>query len=174
MPGISFLTKSVKKLLHPPGVDCSPFPWILMGNPGDGGKSYSTAKKLLIFPIIKIPLNRFKFFAVESLISSQSNSSLQVIILCNLHLQMESFLLYRILNFMLYVHICYANLANRCLLNVSFSLTKALNVKAFSQVKFPFPPPFHSLLPLNAISKTLLLLLLVFLFFTLPFLFQTL
>ena len=145
-----------------------------MGNPGDGEKSYSTAKNLLIFPIIKILLNRFKFFAVKSLISSQSNSSLQVIILCNLHLQMESFLLYRILNFMLYVHICYANLANRCLLNVSFSLTKALNVKAFSQVKFPFPPPFHSLLPLNAISKTLLLLLLVFLFFTLPFLFQTL
>ena len=37
-----------------------------------------------------------------------------------------------------------------------------------SQAKFPFPSPF------NAIWKTLLLLMLVFLFFTLPFLFQTL
>ena len=26
MPGISLLTKNVTKLLHPPGVDCSPFP----------------------------------------------------------------------------------------------------------------------------------------------------
>ena len=34
----------------------------------------------------KIPLNRFKFFAVKSFISSPSNSNFQVIILCNLHL----------------------------------------------------------------------------------------
>ena len=86
MPGISLLTKNVTKLLHPPGVDCSPFPWTFMGNPGDGEKSYPTAKNLLISPIRKIPLNRFKSFAVKSFISSPSNSSFQVIILCNLYL----------------------------------------------------------------------------------------
>ena len=155
------------KLLHPPGVDCSPFPWTFMGNPGDGEKSYLTAKYLLISRIRKIPLNRFKSFAVKSFISSPSNSNFQVIILCNLHL---SFLLYHILNFRLYVHTCHANLTNQCLLNVAFSIEWS----KLSQEKFPFPPPFHSLHPSNAISKTLLLLLLVFLFFTLSFLFQTL
>ena len=45
-----------------------------------------TVKNLLIFPIRKIPLNRFKSFAVKSFISSPSNSSFQVIILCNLYL----------------------------------------------------------------------------------------
>ena len=34
-----FLTKNVKKLVHPPGVDCPSFPWTFMGNPGDGEKS---------------------------------------------------------------------------------------------------------------------------------------
>ena len=58
------------KLLHPPGVDCSPFPWTFMGNPGDREKSYPTTKSLLISPIRKISLNRFKPFAVKSFISS--------------------------------------------------------------------------------------------------------
>ena len=63
-PGISLLTKIVKKMFHPSGVDCSPpFPWTFMGNPGDGKKSYSTAKTLLISPIRKIRLNRFKSIA---------------------------------------------------------------------------------------------------------------
>ena len=106
MPGISLLTKNVTKLLHPPGVDCSPFPKTFMGNPGDEEKSYPIAKNLLICPIRKIPLNRFKSFVVKSFISSPSNSNFQVIILCNLHL---SFLLYHILNFRLYVHTCHAN-----------------------------------------------------------------
>ena len=61
-------------------------PLNFMGNPGDGEKSYPTAKNLLIFPIIKIPLNRFKSFFVKSFISSTSNNNFQVIILCNLHL----------------------------------------------------------------------------------------
>ena len=124
MPGIPLLTKNVTKLLHPPGVDCSPFPWTFIGNAGDGKESYPTDKNLLISPIRKIPLNRFKSFAVKSFISSPSNSNFQVIILCNLHL---SFLLYHILNFRLYVHTCHANLTNQCLLNVAFSMTKALN-----------------------------------------------
>ena len=86
MPGISFLTKNVKKLLHPPGVDCPPFLWIFMGNPGDRGNSYTTVKILLISPIRKIPLNIFKSFAVNSFISSPSNSNFQIIILCNIYL----------------------------------------------------------------------------------------
>ena len=49
-------------------------------------KPYSTAKNLLIFPIRKIPLNRFKSFAIESFIYSPSNRNFQVITLCNLHL----------------------------------------------------------------------------------------
>ena len=127
MPGISLLIKNITKLLHQPGVDCSPFPWTFMGNPGDGEKSYPTAKNLLISPIRKIPLNRFKSFAVKSFISSPSNSNFQVIILCNLHLQLQPFLLYHILNFRLYVHTYHANLTNQCLLNVVFSMTKAFN-----------------------------------------------
>ena len=45
-----------------------------------------TVKNLLIFPIRKIPLNRFKSFAIKSFISFSSNSNCQVITLCNLHL----------------------------------------------------------------------------------------
>ena len=57
----------------------------LMENPGDGGKSYPTAKHLLISPIRKIFLNRFKSFAIKSFIYSPSSSNFQVITLCNLH-----------------------------------------------------------------------------------------
>ena len=86
MPGISLLNKNFKKLFHPPGVDCPSFPWTFMGSPGDWGKSYPTSKYVPIFPIRKIPLNRFKSFAIKSLISSPSNSNFQVITLCNIHL----------------------------------------------------------------------------------------
>ena len=79
-------SKCEQKMLHPQGVDCPPFPWTFMRNPGDGGKSYPTAKNLLISPIRKIPLNRFKSFAIKSYISSPSNSNFQVITRCNLHL----------------------------------------------------------------------------------------
>ena len=60
------------------------------------------------------------------------------------------------------------HLTNQCLLNVVFSMTKALNNQSSPKENL------HSLPPSNAILKTLLLLMLVFLFFTLPFLFQTL
>ena len=155
-------------MLHPPGVDCSFFPWTFMGNPGEGEKSYSIAKNLLISPIKNIPLNRFKSFIIKSFIYSPSNSNVQVIILCNLPLQLQSFLLYHISNFRIYVLTCLAFLTNQRLLNVVFIMTKALN--DWSSPK----QNFHSLLPFNAISKTLFLLLLVFPFFTLPLLFQTL
>ena len=71
MPGISLFTKNVTKLLQPPGAGCFPFPLTFMGNPGDGEKSYPTAKDLLIFPIRKIPLNRIPhFFSIKQLFSS--------------------------------------------------------------------------------------------------------
>ena len=62
----------------------SPFPGTFIGNPGDGEKCYPTDKNLLISPIRKIPLNRFKSFAVKSFISSPSKNNFEVIILCNL------------------------------------------------------------------------------------------
>ena len=107
-----------------------------MQNPGDGRKSYPTVKNLFISPIRKIPLNRFKSFAIKSLISSPSNINFQVIILCNLHLQLQSFLLYHILNCRLYVHTCNANLTNQCLLNVPFCMTKALNNQSSPKQNF--------------------------------------
>ena len=145
-------------------------PTTFMGNPGDGGKSYPTAKNLLICPIRKISLNRFKSFAVKSFIFSLWNRNFQLIILYNLHLQLQLFLLHHILNFRLYVHTCHANMTNRCLLNAAFIMTKPLN--NWSSPKQNFHSLHLSILPSsNAISKTLLQLLLVFLFFTLPFLF---
>ena len=46
-------------LLHPPCVDCPPFPYTFMENLGDGGKSYPTTKSLLTSPTRKIPCDRF-------------------------------------------------------------------------------------------------------------------
>ena len=121
-PGISLLTKNVTKLLHQPGVDCSPFPWTFIGNPGVGEKSYPTAKNLLIR---KISLNRFKSFnAKVSFLPHQTaifKLSSYAIFICIC----SPFCC--ILNFSLYVHICQANLTNQCLLNVVFSMTKVLN-----------------------------------------------
>ena len=80
----SLLTKNIKKLLHLPGVDCPPFPWTFMGNPGDeggGGESYPRVKNLLISPIRKIPLNGFKSFTMKNFISSPSNSNFRLITL---------------------------------------------------------------------------------------------
>ena len=84
-PGISLLTKNVKKLLHAPDVDC-PLPLNLYGKPWGWTKSYPREKHLLISPIRKTPFNRFKSFAIKSLILYPSNSNFQVITLCNLHL----------------------------------------------------------------------------------------
>ena len=71
------------KIVVPTRCGLFPFPWTFIGNSGDGNP---TPKNLLISPIRKIPLNRFKSFAVKSFISSPSNSNFQVNILCNLHL----------------------------------------------------------------------------------------
>ena len=111
--------------------------------PEDGAKSYPTAKNLLISPIIKVPLTRFKSFAIKSFIFSPSNSNFQVITICNLYLQLQSFLLYHMLNFRRYVHTCHANLTNQCLLNVAYSMTKALNNQSSPKQNFHSLP--HSL-----------------------------
>ena len=94
----------------------SPFPWVTLG----------TRKNPIQQPE-KSPLIDLNLSLSKSFISSPSNSSFPVIILCNLHLLLQSFLLYHILNFRLYVHTCYTNLTNQCLLNIAFSMTKALN-----------------------------------------------
>ena len=48
----SLLTKNIKKLLHLPGVDCPPFPWTFMGNPGDegGGENPTQESRIYSFP----------------------------------------------------------------------------------------------------------------------------
>ena len=105
----------------------TPFPeplWVTVGmrkNPAQQPEIYPFP------PSEKCPLIDLNVSLSKSFISSPSNSSFQVIILCNLHLQLQSFLLYHILNFRLYVHTCHANLTNQCLLNIAFSMTKALN-----------------------------------------------
>ena len=120
--------------MHPPGVDCSPSPeplWVTLVM----GKNHTQQPKIYSFPPSETtnspppspPVNRFKSFAVKSFISSPSNSNFQVIILGNLHLSLQSFLLYHILNFRLYVQTCHANLANQYLRNVAHGMTKALN-----------------------------------------------
>ena len=99
-------------------------------------------------PSENICLNRFKSLAIKSFISSLSNSNFQVISLYNLHFQLQSFLLYHILNSRLYVHTCHANLNNQCLLNVATSMRKALNNQSSPKQNFPslhlsitsFPP----------------------------------
>ena len=99
-----------------------PFPWTFVGNPGDGEKSHPPAKKLFISLIRKIDL-----IDLNLSLSKVSFLPHQVIILCSLYLWLQWFPLYHVLNFRLYVHTCHANLTNQCLLNVAFSMTKALN-----------------------------------------------
>ena len=103
---------------------------IFMGNPGDGGESHSTAKNLLISPTRKIPFNKFTLFAIKSVIPFPSNSNFHLITLYKLHLQLQSLLLHHF--FFLFTSDCmYSHvmliLINQCLLNVLFSMTKALN-----------------------------------------------
>ena len=49
MPAIFLLSKNVTKLLHPPGVDCSPFPeplWVTLGME----KNPTQQPKIYLFP----------------------------------------------------------------------------------------------------------------------------
>ena len=89
-PDISLLTKNVLSfdvaLLHPPGMDCSPFQWTFMGNSVGDGESYLTIKTFFISPSKKKPLNRFTSSTIKRVIPSLSNNNFHVINLCKLHL----------------------------------------------------------------------------------------
>ena len=104
-----------------------PSPETLWESLGMGENPTQQPKIYSFFAIKEVPFNRFKSFPIKSFISSPSNINFQVIILCNLHLQLQSFLVYHFLNLQLYIHTCHANLTKQCLLNVAFSMTKALN-----------------------------------------------
>ena len=57
MPGISLLKQKYLKIVAPTSCGLSLFPLDLYGEPWDEGKSYPTAKTLLISPILeKSPL----------------------------------------------------------------------------------------------------------------------
>ena len=50
MPGISFLTQNIKKMLHPPGVDCPPLPLKLYAKPWGLEKILPNSQKFAGFP----------------------------------------------------------------------------------------------------------------------------
>ena len=83
-----------------------------MGNPGEGGESQLTAKKLLIFPTRKF-LSKFTLSTIKSGIASPSNSNFHLITLyiqasfVAVGIAVISFVL--TLGFRLYVHICRAS-----------------------------------------------------------------
>ena len=120
-----------------------------------GGESHPAAKKC-------------SFPTPEKFSSPNSNS--HVITQCKLHLQLllphlQSLLLYDFFNFRLYLQIYHANFDQPMVTESYCSMTKALNSQNSSKQNFqPHSPPF------SAIWKTLLQLLLVFLF--IPFLFH--
>ena len=145
------------------------FPQTFMGNHENEGKSYPTAKNLLISSTRKIPLNRFKSFAIKSFISSPSNSNFQVITLATFICSCSHFCrtMFWISGF-IYTHVMLI-----WLINVYWMLPLALQkhwiIEALpSKISIPSTFPFPA--SLDAISKTQLLLMPVFLFFTLPFL----
>ena len=109
---ISLLTKNLPSfdvvLLLLPGVDCLPFSWIFIGNPGDGGESYPIAKNFLVSAIRKIPLiDFFRCQKCHSLPIKQQFS-------CH-HPMQVSFVAVVIsiitffFNFRLYLHTCHAH-----------------------------------------------------------------
>ena len=131
------------------------------------GEYQPTAKNLLTFSTIKIRLNKFTSSTIKSMILSSSCSSFDLITLYKLHLQLWWLLLYHFLtSSFMYTHVM-PILINLLLLNVVFSMIKALNSQG-SPKQHTYSPPS------NAIKKTMLLLMLVFFFFWIPFLFQTL
>ena len=172
-PGMSLLTKNVTKLVHPQGVDCSPFPWTFMGNPEDGGKSYLTAKNLLIYPIRKIPLNRFKFFAIKSFISSPIKQQFSIN-----HPMQSSFVaavisLVSYFKFQAYVHMCHANLTNKVYWMLPSAWEKHWMIEALpSKISFPSTFPFSP--SLQCYFENPASIFACFPLFTLRFLFQTL
>ena len=138
----SLLTKNAQSfdvaLLHPPSVDCLPFPWIFMGNPKDVGKSYPKAKNLLNSHTREIPLHRFTPSAIKSTVIN-----LSFIWGCSHFCCIISFF-----NFRLYTYVMLLLMKGR-LLNVVLSMTKALIVKAL-QCKISILSTFQSYLDNSA------------------------
>ena len=137
-----------------------------MGNPGDGRECQPTTKNLLIYLTRKILVNKFTSSTIKSVIPSPSDTNFHLITLYKLHLQLQSLLLHQffLTSGFMCAHVMLI-LIHQCLLNVVFSIYKSIEWSNFSQEYFYY---FH--LPM-LFGKILHLLMLVFLFFTLPFLF---
>ena len=119
-------------------------------------ESHPRAKKLLILPTRKSSLNKFTSSPIKMSVIPLSYSNFHVIILYKLHLQLQSFPVISCFIFSLYVHRCHLQHDRR------------IEWLKYPKTKFAFLPPF------NAIWKTLLLIMLVLIFFPFPFLFQDL
>ena len=125
MPGIPLFTKNVTKLLQPLW-NVPPSPESLWENLGMG-KNPTQQPKIFSFPpsekstliYLNLSLSKVSFLPRQAAFSSNHpmRSSFVAAVI--------SVVSYS--DFMLYVHICHANLTNQCLLNVAFSMTKALN-----------------------------------------------
>ena len=85
------------------------------------------SKNLLIYPTRKISPIKFTSSVVKSVIPSPWNCNFHLITLCKLHLWLQPWLLCHFLT-SAFKYICdMLILINRCLLNVVFRMTKALN-----------------------------------------------
>ena len=98
-----------------------------MEKTGDGEEFHLTAKSLLISATRKTLLNKFTSSVIKNAIYSPSNSNFHLITLCKLHLWLQPLLLYQFcINFRFTYRCVTLILINWCLLNVVFSITKAL------------------------------------------------
>ena len=113
---------------------------------------------VLIYPTRKFPIMKFTSSAIKSVIPSPWNSNFHLVTLYKLHLWLYPWLLSHFLT-SIFMYTCVVLiLINRCLLNVIFSMTKALDDQSsFKQNLFS--------VPFNSTRKTLPLHVLVFFFF---------
>ena len=124
---------------------------------------------VLIYPTRKFPIMKFTSSAIKSVIPSPWNSNFHLVTLYKLHLWLQPWLLSHFLT-SIFMYTCVVLiLINRCLLNVIFSMTKALDDQS------SFKQNFYSLYLSILLGKLCLsMYLFSFFFFPLPFLFQTL
>ena len=108
---------------------------------GMGGEYQPTAKGLLIFVTRKIPLNKFISSAIESVIHPpikyqfSSNHSIQVSFVAVVIAVVSFFLT----TGFIYTHVMLISI-NQCLLNLVFSMTKALSGQSYPKQSFYYPP----------------------------------
>ena len=124
---------------------------------------------VLIYPTRKFPIMKFTSSTIKSVIPSPWNSNFHLVTLYKLHLWLYPWLLSHFLT-SIFMYTCVVLiLINRCLLNVIFSMTKALDDQS------SFKQNFYSLYLSILLGKLCLsMYLFSFFFFPLPFLFQTL